>query len=628
MAKNNLYTENSIESLSPLQFTRLKPGVYCGDTTYSTQLLVEIVSNAIDEFVAGHGDKIEVTVKGAECSVRDYGQGFIYSMREDGASILEAAFSVLNTSGKYKEDGVYEGTSLGSFGIGSKITNFLSHELNVSSCRDGVCETINFKEGVFNNREITKINDNSGTYVHWIASEEFFTYPEIETNKIKDLFETTVCLLPGLTIEYNDENADEKITFFSKNGIDDLVSKEVGKKEILSNRFKVKATKGKNKIDLILTYTKDYSSKIIPYVNVGHTESGPHITQLRTSITRTLNKFFREKKWLKEKDENFTGNDIQEGMVVVFNYTNPNTSYDAQVKSRVVKIETGLITEVLNDDFYQWLCNNDKDVKVIFDKADKARKAREAAKKAREIARKPKKEKGLRAAMQLSDKFIASTKENPKQSLVICEGVSAASSVLEARDASRDNIYLLRGKIISALKTDLGKMLKNQEIHDLIQLIGAGLGDSFDISKTKFNNVVIATDSDVDGAHIELLLLTFFFTYMRPLVEHGFVYRASAPLYTLTKGKEMIHLYSEQEYKEYRETNNVDGYDIVRQKGLAETSATVLHDTCFKNETYRQITIDDCEKAEELLEVLMGKAIEGRKQYIYDNAENYGLILD
>ena len=323
MNNNHLYTKDSIESLSPLEFTRLRPQVYAGDCTYSTQLLVEIISNAVDEYRLGHGNKIDVTINGDVVAVRDYGQGFIpNSFRDDEKTILEAAFSVLNTSGKYRDDGTYEGTSLGSFGIGSKITTFLSHWLRVKTIRNSEWEEIYFKEGVFSNRTAGP-GGVSGTLVEWQPSEEFFTHTEVELNKIKDLFETIVCLCPGLTINLN-LGGENSIQYYSKNGINDLVDKAIKDTELINNRFSMNFSEGKNKLDMVLTYAGNYSSTIVPYVNTGLTEAGPHITQIKTVITREFNKFFKEKKWLKEKDTNLTGDDIQEGMYVVFNITAPN----------------------------------------------------------------------------------------------------------------------------------------------------------------------------------------------------------------------------------------------------------------------------------------------------------------
>ena len=402
LVSNKLYTKDSIETLSPLEFTRHSPGVYCGDTTYSTQLLVEIISNSIDEFRLGHGNEINVTIDKDVVAVEDHGQGFIpNSFRDDGKTILEAAFSVLNTSGKYREDGTYEGTSLGSFGIGSKITTFLSHWLKVRTWRDGLMEAISFKEGVFEGRVIKKMADptSSGTLVTWQPSEEFFTHTEVELNKIKNLFQTIVCLCPGLTINLN-LGGDNSVQYHSTKGLNDLVDAAVAGKELIDTRFDMSYSeaRGKNKMDMVLTYTSNYSSTLVPYVNTGLTESGQHITQIKTIITREFNKFFKEKKWLKSTDENLSGEDIQEGMYIVFNITAPNVSYDAQVKSRITKIDMKPFTQALAENLEYWLNNNEKEIKVIADKAINAKKAREAAKKAREKAREQvkKKEKVLK----------------------------------------------------------------------------------------------------------------------------------------------------------------------------------------------------------------------------------------
>lgn len=405
MAK--LYDKDSIESLSPLEFTRLRPGVYAGDTTYSTQLLVEIISNAVDEFRLGNGNRIEVTINKDVVSVRDYGQGFLVNeMRDDGKTVLEAAFSVLNTSGKYREDGTYEGTSLGSFGIGSKITNYLAHWLRVTTFRDGKYEQVRFKEGEFERRSADKQTGTfqTGTLVEWQPSEEFFTHTEVEIEKVKKLFKTITALCSGLTI-FLQIVGDKNYTYIAKNGLNDLVDEAVGDKEIIKNRFEMKFEDGKNKMDMILTYTSNYSLTLVPYVNTGLTEKGPHITQIKTIITRELNKFFKEKKWLKTGDENLTGEDLQEGMYIVFNITAPNIAYDAQVKSTVTKIDMTPFSQVIADNLQYWLKNNEKEIKIIADKAIAAKKAREAAKKARDNARNAtkKKEKALKFDSKLAD---------------------------------------------------------------------------------------------------------------------------------------------------------------------------------------------------------------------------------
>lgn len=621
-----LYNEKSIESLSPLAFTRLRPQVYCGDTTYSTQLLVEIVSNAVDEYRSGHGDKIEVVINKDIISVRDYGQGFIpNSVREDGKTVLEAAFSVLNTSGKYREDGAYEGTSLGSFGIGSKLANYLSHYLDVVTYRDGSGEYIHFEEGVFSLRKKLPQGKNlTGTKVIWQPSEEFFTNVEVEIDKVKTLFKTISCLCQGLTIDL-DYNG-EKIIYYSKNGLSDLLDEAVEGKEILKNRFLMNYANGKNKLDIIFTYTKNYSSTIVPYVNIGLTEKGPHITQIKTIITREFNKFFREKKWLKEKEDNLTGDDIQEGLYVVFNITAPNVAYNAQVKSTVTKIDMTPFNGALSEAIRIWCEKNEKALKGLAEKALTARKAREAAKKVKTQIRgiKENKSKGLKAKMALSDKFIdCVSKKSSERNLLLVEGQSAAGSAIEARNVQTDCIYMLRGKIISPLKQTLDKILANQEISDIIKVIGAGFGKEFDVSKANFNKIVITSDADSDGAAIELLLITFFFTYMRPLVEAGMLYRAVTPLYIVTTKNSREYCYTEEELNNWKKTHN-DKYELTHCKGLGEINAATLKEICFEHQRYKRITVNDVKEAEKLLEILEGKNVEPRKQFIYDNATELG----
>ena len=498
-----LYNEESIESLSPLEFTRLRPGVYAGDTTYATQLAVEIFSNAVDEFRLGHGDKIEVGIKGPMVRIRDYGQGFIpNSFRDDGKTILEAAFSVLNTSGKYREDGTYEGTSLGSFGIGSKITTYLSHWLDVFTYRDNEMEWIHFNEGVFEKRESKKDlkNVQAGTIVEWEPSEEFFTHPEVDASELRRLFKTIAALCSGLTIEFNDNG--NKTTYFSKNGINDLVDEAVENKELIKNRFNINYQNDKNKIDMVMTYTSNYSSTFIPYVNTGLTANGPHITQIKSLITREFNKFFRDKKWLKEKDENLTGDDVQEGLYIVFNITAPNVAYDAQVKTRITKIDMTPFTNVLANELQAWMSSNEKDIKMIADKAINARKARVAAQKARENIRDTtkKKEKALKFDSKLADCY---SKDRKKCEIFITEGDSASGNLKDARNNEFQAVMPVRGKILNTHKASLDKIQKNAEIMSMIQAFGLDIDVktmkvTYSKDKIRYGKIIIMSDADVN----------------------------------------------------------------------------------------------------------------------------------
>lgn len=621
---NNLYNKESIESLDPLQFTRLKPQVYCGDTTYSTQLLVEIVSNSIDEFKLGHGDKIDITLINKDTiSVRDYGQGILVnSLREDGKTVLEAVFSVLNTSGKYREDGTYEGTSLGNFGIGSKLPTFLSHNLTVTSYRDGEYETIEFIEGVFDRREVGKTKEKSGIYVAWQPSEEFFTHTNVELNKVKDYLKTLSCLCPGLNISLTDKKTDKVINYYSDNGINDLVTDLVKDKEIINNRLCIKDKDGKNDIDLVLTYTSNYSSTIVPYVNTGLTESGNHISQIKTIITREFNKFFREKKWLKDKDDNLSGEDIQEGMFLVFNLTAPNVKYDAQVKSRITSIDMKPFNSIISANIQTWLSINEKEIKEIADKTINAKKARDAAKKARESIRakeKKRKEKVLKFDTKLAD---CNSKDRSKCEVYITEGDSASGNLKTARNNKFQAIMPIRGKILNVRKATLEKIQKNQEIMTMIDAFGLTVDMktmklTYDPADLRYDKIIIMSDADVDGAHIKNLFYTFIWTFCPELVLDGHIYAGVPPLYKVTEGKDTyIYLKDDEELEKYR-AKATKKYQVKHLKGLGEMSADeteILVDP--EQRIIRQITVDDIMKTDDLFDDLMGTKIVPRKEFI------------
>jgi len=627
--KKKLYTEDSIESLSPLEFTRLRPGVYAGDTTYSTQLLIEILSNAIDEFNLGHGTEINVTLNKDVVIVEDHGQGFIVNhTRDDGKTILEAAFSVLNTSGKYREDGAYEGTSLGSFGIGSKITTFLSHYLDVITFRDKQFERIYFKEGVFNKREVGKLNDDTtGTIVKWQPSEEFFTHTEVEIGKVKELLQTIVCLCPGLTIKL--DNNGEKTEYFSQNGLRDYVDQKVKDKEIIDNRFYSKFKNGKESIDFILTYTTAYNGTIIPYVNTGLTEKGSHITLIKALITKEFNKFFRDQKWLKEKDENLTGEDIAEGQYIVFNITASGVAYDAQVKSNITKIDMKPFINGLTEDLRVWLETNKKEIKDIADKAINARKAREAAKKAKDAARNTSTQ-GKSKLLSLPTKLVDSWGKNRSEcELLISEGDSAAGGLVGARDGEFQAVFPVRGKTLNLYKAASEKIFANQEIVNIIKALGLELDQktkklNYDKSKLRYGKIILCADADPDGQAIKNLLLTCFWSLCPELVINGHIYAAIPPLFRITtKKNEYIYLRDTAALEEYKKTHIGEKYVVNRNKGLGEQDPQELAECLLNHKTRNvaQITVEDVEKANNLFEVFMGPNASLRKDWILQHSE-------
>ena len=576
MNDKHLYTEDSIESLSPLEFTRLRPQVYAGDCTYSTQLLVEIISNAVDEYRLGHGNKIDVTINKDIVSVQDYGQGFIpNSFREDGKTILEAAFSVLNTSGKYRDDGTYEGTSLGSFGIGSKITTFLSHWLNVETYRNTEAERVCFVEGIFKDRNTyysTKNQPINGTFVQWQPSEEFFTHTEVEINKIRDLFKTIVCLCPGLTINLNNNGKIE--IFTSTHGINDLVDEAVKDTELINNRFSMNFSEGKNKLDMVLTYAGNYS---------------------------------------------------------VFNITAPNVGYDAQVKSRITKIDMTPFTSALSTNLEVWLNNNEKEVKSIFEKAAAARKARDAAKKARDKAREQnkKKQKALKFDSKLAD---CNSKDRSKCEIYITEGDSASGNLKLARDNETQAVMPVRGKILNTQKATFAQIQKNAEIMTMCDAF-FGPGDWSIDPKTlkvtyhqvRYGKIIIMSDADVDGAHIKNLFYTFIWNFCPDLIKDGYVYAGVPPLYkiTLAANKGYKYLKNDEALAEYQKENKEKKYQVGRMKGLGEMDVEETEETLTdpNNRIIKQISVEDVAAADKLFNDLMGNAVIPRKRYIKEHSQ-------
>lgn len=434
-------------------------------------------------------------------------------------------------------------------------------------------------------------------------------------------------MCPGLTIELDDNG--DKTTYFSKNGINDLIDDAVGNKELIKNRFNMKYKNNKNSLDMILTYTSMYSSTIIPYVNTGLTESGPHISQIKTIITREFNKFFREKKWLKEKDDNLTGDDIQEGMYIIFNITAPNVGYDAQVKTRVTKLDMTPFTGAIAENLQYWLLNNEKEIKSIFDKAAAARKAREAAKKARDAARevgKKEKKKLLNLPTKLVD---ANGKNRLECELLIAEGDSAASGLVEARDPDIQAIFPIRGKLIAAYKNSPEKIFANAEVVNIIKALGLDFDKKtgkivYDKSKLRYGKILLCADGDPDGQSIKNLLLEFFWWLCPELVINGHVYSTLPPLFRVTtKKNEYIFLTDAAALEEYKTKHKGESYLISRNKGLGEQDAHELYQCLIDPETRNisQVVVSNREEAAQLMECLMGPSVPPRRAYLLKHAE-------
>lgn len=625
----NEYKDDSIESLSPLEHVRLRPGMYAGDTSDATQLAIEILGNAIDEYNIGHGNLITIELLDESVvRITDSGQGFpINVIRDDGETVLQASFDVINTSGKYRDDGVYEGTAIGLNGIGAKLTNFLSHNLQVISFNNkGEYEEIIFKEGIFSSRNTGKINNhNSGTSVSFQPSEEFFDSPKVNEKKLRDFCEDITCLCPGLIIKFNGEE-------ISHSGIGDLLARKLGKDESLLGDFLLFQEKqGKQKISAAATYCGRSSSNITAYVNCGLTTVGPHLTSIKSTITRILNKWAREQGLLKEKDKNLEGTALQEGLVFVCNITAENVAYDAQIKSTITKIDTSFISSTLGEQLEIWLDNNPSDGQIIIERALVARKAAEAAKKARAAIKAKasavpaKAKKAIDLPSKLADCFST---DRAECEIYIVEGDSAGGNLKQVRNNEFQAVFPLRGKMLNTQKASLDKILKNAEIVNLIKAFGLQISSDgkrvvYNKNSIRYGKIIIMSDADVDGAHIKNLFYTFIWNFIPDLIIDGFIYAGVPPLYRLRTSKEVFYLKDEEALEEFKSSHDLSKYHMSRLKGLGEMSPEETEEALVDPDTriIKQIKLEDIGKADNLFEILMGSSAEKRKKYIEENSE-------
>ena len=627
------YQAENIKSLDYFEHIRKYPGMYIGskDAKGLMHCVKEIISNSIDEYLNGAGDTIQITfLPNNGIRIEDNGRGIPHGKHTTGCSILQACFGIANTGGKFDNATGESGynTSGGEHGTGGKAVNALSRKMIVTTSREGIKETVEFAKGEFVSYNKVSINkDITGTSVEFYPDDEVLEVIEFDIPGIKTMVKEFSFLCKGLRFVITEPGGATE-EYISHNGLADYMEYLCKGQEMLISPLYFDVHEDKFQLEVAIGYTKAYSSITKLYTNNIPQEKGTHYTGFKTAWTSNLNAFARENKWLKEKETNLTGSDYDEGMVLILNFKMIDPVFKGQNKEELSSSEGRTYTQKLTTmALKELLPSRIKDIKIIIEKALDARKAREAAKKAKEAIRQPK-EKGLKAKLALSKKFTDCESKNPKErNLLLVEGNSAAASAIEARNTKTDCIYMLRGKVVSPLKTDIAKILQNQEMSDIIRVIGAGFGKEFDVNKMNFNKIVITSDQGSDGADIELLLLTFFYTYMRPLVEAGKLYRAVTPLYIIRQKDKEYYCYSEMELAQWKESHT-GNYDLLRAKGLGELNPADLHRVCFLNERYKRITISDAQKATELLEILQGPSVEPRKKYIYENATALGFEFD
>lgn len=630
------YKATDIKSLDYFEHIRKYPGMYIGskDAKGLLHCVKEILSNSIDEYLNGAGSTITVELlKNNGIRIIDDGRGIPHGKHSSGCSTLQACFGIANTGGKFDNATGQTGynTSGGEHGTGGKAVNALSKKMIVTTSREGLKEIVEFSKGQFISHSEEKIDPSiTGTSVEFYPDPTVLETVVFDVAAIRAMIQEFSFLCKGLKFIFVTEDGKTE-EFYSEHGLFDFMTYLNKDKNLITSPIYFEQEEDKFKLEVAIAYNSSYSSTVKLYTNNIPQEKGTHLTGFKTAWTAGLNTFARENKLLKEKETNLTGSDYEEGMVLILNFKMIDPVFKGQNKEELSSSEGRTYVQKLTSTAMKELFfTNKKDLKTIVDKALNARKARAAAKKARDAVREPKKkETGLRASLALSNKFIDCTSKDPKErKLFILEGVSAGAAAIEARNPKTDCIYLLRGKILSPLKSDTTKLLQNQEISDLVRIIGGGFGNTFDVNKMNFDKIVIFSDSDSDGDQICLLLMGLFYTYMKDLVLAGKLYRGAAPLYTLTKGKEEHLFYTDKEYRNWQAKNSTSGYTVLRGKGTGEMNPDDLHRLCFNSERFKRFVVDNPEETDALLTILLGPAVPPRKQYIYDNATELGFHFE
>jgi len=623
---SSTYDESQIQILEGLDPVRKRPGMYIGSTDKRGlhHLVYEIVDNSIDEAMAGFCNRIEVTLtKEGSARIKDNGRGIPTGINEQtGKSTLEVALTMLHAGGKFGGGG-YK-VSGGLHGVGVSVVNALSHKLIATVERDGRIVSQEYSRGVPQCEvyEIAK-SDGTGTTIEFFPDPEIFETVEFDYDTLRRRFREMAFVNRGIRISITDERKEpqEQHEYYYEGGIISFVEYlNKGKNTLLDKVIYMYGEKDMNIVEVAMQYNDRYDATTFSFANnINTVEGGTHEMGFRAALTKSINNYAKKYNLLKEKDENLSGDDVREGLVAVISVKLPEPQFEGQTKTKLGNSSMRTFTDnIVSKVLSEYLEENPKEAKRIIEKCLLARSAREAARKARDVTRK---KSGLFSMpSKLAD---CTSKDVSEREIFIVEGDSAGGSAKNGRNRKTQAILPLRGKILNVEKTRVEKALDNAEIRAMITAFGTGYGPEFDISKLRYDKIIIMTDADVDGSHIRILLLTFFYRYLRPIIEQGHVYAALPPLYRISKGKEIFYAYTEEERVKYLEEHPGTGYEIQRYKGLGEMDAVQLKETTMdpNGRTLMQITLESAMEADELFTILMGEEVEPRRNFIEENSK-------